>query len=73
MLMELEEFAVKRSTSSVNLGLRMPRLFHERIAAMNAMYRLTAHDKPRIPDNVGERLAMFKATLMDEEIGRAHV
>jgi hypothetical protein len=40
--------------------------FANRIAAMNAMYKLPANDRPTIPDNVAERLAKFKATLMDE-------
>ena len=44
----------------------MTRPFHERIAAMNAMYRLTAHDTPAVPDDVADRLVKFKATLMDE-------
>ena len=44
----------------------MTRPFHERIAAMNAMYRLAAHDTPTVPDDVADRLVKFKATLMDE-------
>lgn len=44
----------------------MTRPFHERIAAMNAMYRLMAHDSPAIPDDAADRLVKFKATLMDE-------
>ena len=40
--------------------------FATRIAQMNAMYKLPAHDQPSIPDNVAERLAKFKATLSDE-------
>ena len=44
----------------------MNKPFHERIAAMNAMYKLPAHDRPAIPDDVAERLVKFKATLMDE-------
>ena len=46
--------------------LRMKKSFAERIALMNAMYRLPAHDKPTLPDNTAERLMKFKATLMDE-------
>ena len=42
------------------------RTFAERIAAMNAMYRLAAHGTPTIPDDAAERLVKFKATLMDE-------
>ncbi len=44
----------------------MPQIFPERIVAMNAMYRLSAHDNPSIPADVADRLVKFKATLMDE-------
>ncbi|MBM3345494.1 MAG: pyrophosphatase [Betaproteobacteria bacterium] len=44
----------------------MSKPFHERIAAMNAMYKLPAHPKPSIPGDVADRLVKFKATLMDE-------
>jgi len=44
----------------------MKKAFHERIAAMNAMYKLPAHAAPSIPDEVADRLVKFKATLMDE-------
>jgi predicted HAD superfamily Cof-like phosphohydrolase len=44
----------------------MTKPFHERIAAMNAMYKLPASDQPVVPDDVAERLVKFKATLMDE-------
>ena len=44
----------------------MSKPFHERIAAMNAMYKLPAHATPTIPDAVADRLVKFKATLMDE-------
>ena len=40
--------------------------FAERIAAMNAMYKLPANDKPTLPADTAGRLAKFKATLMDE-------
>ena len=40
--------------------------FSERIALMNAMYRLPANPRPTLPDNTAERLVKFKATLMDE-------
>ncbi len=40
--------------------------FAQRIAAMNAMYRLPAHDRPTLPADVADRLAKFKATLLDE-------
>src|SRR5689334_18241078 len=33
---------------------------------MNAMYKLPAHDSPRISDDVADRLKKFKATLSDE-------
>jgi NTP pyrophosphatase (non-canonical NTP hydrolase) len=33
---------------------------------MNAMYRLPANGRPTVPDDVADRLAKFKATLMDE-------
>jgi NTP pyrophosphatase (non-canonical NTP hydrolase) len=42
------------------------RSFAQRIAAMNAMYRLPANDRPSLPENVAERLVKFKATLLDE-------
>ncbi|WP_432721164.1 hypothetical protein R0381_002665 [Jeongeupia wiesaeckerbachi] len=44
----------------------MTRPFPERIAAMNAMYRLAAHDSPVIPADFADRLTKFKATLMEE-------
>jgi hypothetical protein len=40
--------------------------FAQRIAAMNAMYRLPAHDAPTLPGDVSDRLQKFKATLLDE-------
>jgi predicted HAD superfamily Cof-like phosphohydrolase len=40
--------------------------FAARIAQMNAMYKLAAHDRPTIPADVADRLTRFKATLMDE-------
>jgi NTP pyrophosphatase (non-canonical NTP hydrolase) len=40
--------------------------FARRIAAMNAMYRLPAHDKPTLPADTADRLRKFKATLLDE-------
>ena len=33
---------------------------------MNAMYKLPAHDQPTLPADVADRLAKFKATLLDE-------
>ena len=44
----------------------MKKTFAERIALMNAMYRLPANERPTLPDNVAERLVKFKATLIDE-------
>src|SRR6185369_1110478 len=44
----------------------MNKPFADRIAAMNAMYKLPAHDCPTLTENVAERLAKFKATLLDE-------
>ena len=44
----------------------MNKSFAERIAAMNAMYKLPAHDTPVLTANVADRLAKFKNTLLDE-------
>ncbi len=44
----------------------MTRSFALRIAAMNAMYKLPASDKPALPEDPAGRLTKFKATLMDE-------
>lgn len=44
----------------------MNKTFAERIALMNAMYKIPSHEKPTIPENVVERMKKFKATLMDE-------
>ena len=44
----------------------MKKSFEQRIAAMNAMYKLPASDKPLLPANVADRLVKFKATLLDE-------
>ena len=40
--------------------------FARRIAAMNAMYRLPAHERPTLPAETADRLRKFKATLLDE-------
>jgi hypothetical protein len=40
--------------------------FARRIKAMNAMYRLPAHEKPTLPADTADRLRKFKATLLDE-------
>lgn len=44
----------------------MTESFARRIAAMNAMYKLPAHDRPTLPADVADRLTKFKATLLDE-------
>ena len=44
----------------------MNKPFAARIAAMNAMYKLPANDGPTLPADVPDRLAKFKATLLDE-------
>ena len=44
----------------------MTKTFAERIAAMNAMYKLPSHSEPTLPPEVAERLTKFKATLLDE-------
>ncbi len=44
----------------------MTKSFARRIAAMNAMYKLPASDRPILPEDVAGRLTGFKATLMDE-------
>ena len=44
----------------------MTKSFAQRIALMNRMYRLPAHDAPVLPDDVAERLRKFKRTLSDE-------
>jgi predicted HAD superfamily Cof-like phosphohydrolase len=44
----------------------MTKSFAQRIAAMNAMYRLPASDRPAVPADVQDRLVKFKATLLDE-------
>ncbi len=44
----------------------MTKTFAQRIAAMNAMYKLPAREDPALPEDVVGRLAKFKATLMDE-------
>ena len=44
----------------------MTKTFAERIAAMNAMYKLPANARPTLPAEVAERLMKFKATLLDE-------
>jgi len=45
---------------------KMKKTFAQRIAAMNAMYKLPAGDRPALPVDVADRLVKFKATLLDE-------
>jgi predicted HAD superfamily Cof-like phosphohydrolase len=44
----------------------MNKSFADRIAGMNAMYKLPANSRPTLPADVADRLAKFKATLLDE-------
>ncbi|MGE0556826.1 MAG: pyrophosphatase [Burkholderiales bacterium] len=44
----------------------MTKSFALRIAAMNAMYKLPANEKPVLPEDTVGRLTKFKATLLDE-------
>ena len=44
----------------------MTKTFAQRIASMNVMYKLPAHDRPSLPADVVDRLIKFKATLLDE-------
>ncbi len=44
----------------------MSQPFAQRIAQMNAMYRLPQNEVPTIPADVADRLRKFKATLSDE-------
>ncbi len=44
----------------------MKKSFAERIALMNAMYKLPANEVPTVPEDVADRLRKFKATLADE-------
>ena len=44
----------------------MKKTFADRIAAMNAMYKLPANNAPTLPADVIDRLTKFKATLLDE-------
>ena len=53
----------KRHSSGI---ASMKKPFPERIAAMNAMYRLPAHDRPTLPADIADRLVKFKSTLLDE-------
>jgi NTP pyrophosphatase (non-canonical NTP hydrolase) len=44
----------------------MTPVFKQRIAAMNAMYKLPAADHPTLPGDVTDRLKKFKAILIEE-------
>jgi len=44
----------------------MKKSFEQRIAAMNAMYKLPASDRPALPANIVDRLIKFKTILLDE-------
>jgi predicted HAD superfamily Cof-like phosphohydrolase len=44
----------------------MTKTFAQRIAAMNAMYKLPIHQRPTVPAEAADRLMKFKATLLDE-------
>ena len=44
----------------------MKKSFAQRIAAMNAMYKLPASSQPSLPADVADRLVKFKTTLIDE-------
>ncbi|HEV8517271.1 MAG TPA: pyrophosphatase [Burkholderiales bacterium] len=44
----------------------MKKSFEQRIAAMNAMYKLPASERPALPANIVDRLIKFKAILLEE-------
>lgn len=44
----------------------MNKSFKQRIASMNAMYKLPANSSPTLPVDVKDRLIKFKATLLEE-------
>lgn len=44
----------------------MNKSFKQRIASMNAMYKLPANSSPTLPIDVEDRLVKFKATLLEE-------
>jgi hypothetical protein len=47
-------------------GHVVTKAFADRIALMNAMYKLPAHAAPTIPPELPDRLRKFKATLLEE-------
>ena len=44
----------------------MNKSFEQRIAAMNAMYKLPISDRPALPANIADRLTKFKTILLEE-------
>lgn len=44
----------------------MNKSFKQRIASMNAMYKLPVNSNPTLPIDVKDRLIKFKATLLEE-------
>ena len=44
----------------------MKKSFEQRIAAMNAMYKLPASERPALPANIADRLIKFKTILLEE-------
>lgn len=44
----------------------MNKSFKQRIASMNAMYKLPANSSPTLPVDVKDRLIKFKVTLLEE-------
>ena len=44
----------------------MKKSFEKRIAAMNAMYKLPASERPALPANIVDRLIKFKTILLEE-------
>ncbi|HEY9065335.1 MAG TPA: pyrophosphatase [Burkholderiaceae bacterium] len=44
----------------------MNKTFAQRIALMNSMYRLPAHQRPTVAEDVADRLKKFKTILIDE-------
>ena len=44
----------------------MKKSFEQRIAAMNAMYKLPASERPALPANIVDRLIKFKTILLEE-------
>lgn len=55
-----------RGLTVAQYSISMKKPFDQRIASMNAMYKLPASDTPSLPADVQGRLTKFKATLLDE-------